>query len=114
MSKYDEEDTGFGLVFWGTIVAVIGVLALIYLIVGTNLIVGREFSKFAEETRRQVFEESRSYQEGMAQDLDRLCLEWQTTDNAAIATSIRHRSSGFKGELPTHIQECVDKARKGN
>jgi len=34
MSKYDEEDTGFGLVFWGTIVAVIGTLTLIYLIVG--------------------------------------------------------------------------------
>ena len=93
------------------LVGLIFLLSLLYFTGGLNRIVGREFSKFDEETRRQVQEESRAYQEGMAQNLDRLCLEWDRTGNAAIAQSIRHRTASYNGELPQHVQACVDLAR---
>lgn len=109
----DEED-GFGLIVWGGIAALLVGLAVFTLIGGWSMIVGREFSKYGEETRRQVQEGSRAYQEGMAQNLDKLCLEWERTGNSAVAQSIRHRAAGYNGELPDYIQQCVNLARKGN
>ena len=86
-------------------------VTVIYLLNGLDRIVGREFAKFDEETRRQVQEESRAYQEGMAQNLNKLCLEWERSGNTAIARAIRHRSAGYSGELPDHVQQCVNQAR---
>lgn len=110
----EKDDDEISLYVWGGIAALLIALTVFTLIGGWSLIVGREFSKFGEETRRQVQEESRAYQEGTAQNLDKLCLEWERTGNAAVAQSIRHRSAGFKGELPDYIQQCVNLARKGN
>lgn len=108
----NDENHGIGLFVWGGLLAVILGIAIFVALGGLNLIIGREFAKFGEETRRQVQEESRSYQEGMAQNLDKLCLEWERTGNDAIAQSIRHRVAGYKGELPDHLETCVAKARK--
>ena len=94
------------------ILALIAIVALITFTGWLVAIVGREFAQFDEETRRLTQEESRAYQEGMAQNLDKLCLEWETTGNDAIARAIRHRVSAYKGELPAHVQQCVDRARK--
>lgn len=102
-----------GAAFW-LLAAFIAFVVITTLFGGWSMIFGREAGKYKEETRRQIVEESRAYQEGMAQNLDRLCLEWDATGSAAIAQSIRHRSAGFKGELPEHIQQCVDAARKVN
>lgn len=92
-----------------TIAGVLGTLLLLGILFRT---VGREFQKYDEETRAQVVEQSRAYNEGMAKNLDKLCVEWELTNNAAVAQSIRHRASGYKGELPPHIQNCLDAARK--
>jgi len=107
----DDKDEWIKL-FWGGVIGLILFIAIISLTVGWSAIFGRELGKFNEETRRQIQEESRAYQTGTAQNLDKLCLEWDRTGNPAIAQSIRHRSADFKSELPQHIQECVDLARK--
>lgn len=104
----DEIKEGFSLL------VILGIIFLVgsVLVGGFYMVVGREFGKYAEETRTQIMEESRTYNEGMAQNLDKLCLEWDREGSKAIAQSIRHRSSGYKGELPPHVQQCVDAARK--
>ena len=81
---------------------------------GTNwfgLVAGRPMAKYAEETRRQVFTESRIYQEGMAQNLDTLCREWRKTDDPGVAASIRQRAAGYAGPLPAHVETCLYQAR---
>lgn len=109
-----KDDDNFGPLLWCGIGAVLLAFTAFVALGGLSRIVGREFSKYDEETRRQVQEESRAYQEGMAQNLDKLCLEWERTSNPAVAQSIRHRVAGYNGELPDYIQKCVDLARKGN
>lgn len=99
---------------WCGIVAFAMAIVVISLTIGWGAIFGREVGKFREESRRQIQEESRAYQEGMAQNLDKLCLEWERTGNPAVAQSIRHRVAGYNGQLPDYIQKCVDLARKGN
>lgn len=86
-------------------------LALVTLLGGYGAFMNRTFGVYGEETRRIIQEESRAYNEGMANNLDDLCREWQVSGNDAIAASIRQRSAGYKGELPEHVQECVDSAR---
>lgn len=92
-------------------VSVITTVAIIILLSGGNAIWNRTLGKFNEESRRQIQEESRAYQEGMAQNLDRLCLEWERTGNVAIARSIRHRAAGYSGDLPDHVRACLTLAR---
>lgn len=111
----DEKEEIIGGISFGWIIAgfaLVLTFVTFTLLGGFSRIVGREFQKFDEETRAQVMEQSRSYNEGMAQNIDALCLEWDTSGNTAIAQSIRHRSSGYKGVLPPHVQQCVDAARK--
>lgn len=107
----DDEPEISDLILWGGLALVL-ILTVFTLLGGWGAVMGRVFGEYNEETRRIVQEESRAYQEGMAQNLDKLCLEWDRTGNPAIAQSIRHRSSGYKGELPQYVQECVDLARK--
>ncbi len=102
-----------------SILAGLGAFAgLLLLGAATNwfgLVAGRPMAKYAEETRRQVYEESRAYQQGMAVDLDELCRQRKLTDDegekAVLAETIRLRSARFTGELPQHIEECLHDVR---
>lgn len=106
-----NDDNVFGKVITAFVTALISILVIVTLLGGFGRILGREFSKYDEETRRQVVNESKTFQDGTAQNIDRLCLEWERTGNDSVARSIRHRTSGYTGELPDYVQDCVNKAR---
>lgn len=93
------------------VAAVIAFFAIITLILLWN----RPAAKYAEETSRQVYEGSRTYQHGMAVDLDDLCRQRKlSTDEghkAVLAETIRLRAARFTGELPAHVQECLNEVR---
>ena len=75
----------------------------------------RVAAPYAEETRSQTYESSRTYQHGMAVDLDELCRQRSLTadegQKAVLADTIRLRSARFTGELPSHVQECLNEVR---
>lgn len=114
MFDNNDDDPGPGSYILGLCILILLVLCILWFFGGLNMVVGREFAKYGEETRRQVFETSRTYQEGMAQNIDNLCLEYDRTGNVAILSSIRQRTAGYNGEFPDHLKDCVAKARKGN
>lgn len=97
--------------FIGGVIAI----ALLYLFAFSGLIFNRHAAPYAEETRRMTYDQSRSYQQGMAVDLDELCRQRRlATDGgikAALADTIRLRSARYMGELPSHVQECVNEVR---
>lgn len=73
-------------------------------------IFGRTLGKYNEETRRQIYEESASYNQGTVLDLSNLCRQWATADAAgrpAIADTIRLRAASFQGELPASVKSCL-------
>lgn len=80
-----------------------------------GLVTQRPMAKYAEETRRQVYDESRSYQQGMAIDLADLCRQWRgATDpdlKNGLADTIRLRSDRFTGELPPFVSRCVEQVQ---
>ena len=104
------DSEGKTMIFVGfIIILVIGALSVV------GLVWNRHAAPYAEETRRQTYETSRSYNQGMAVDLDDLCRQWRTNADpvtkAGLADTIRLRSARYTGELPSHVQACVEEVR---
>lgn len=107
-----DDDTEFRLAVVGGCLAVLVVIIGILLLTGVGAVFGRYLGIYNEESRRQIHQESQAHQDGMAQNLDNLCREWRSetdgTAKAGIASSIRHRHAAYRGELPDHIQSCIE------
>jgi Flp pilus assembly protein TadB len=67
---------------------------------------------YQEQTRRLTYENSQTYNDGMAIDLSELCRQMKNaTDQdvkSGLAETIRLRAARYHGQLPAKTQECVD------
>ncbi len=77
----------------------LGLLTLTWIIQGNNFFMYRVFGIQYENTRREIFEQSRAFNEGMAQELQRMWIDYQHTTNpdekAAIRSLVTHRVAGY-------------------
>lgn len=82
-----------------TLGCVVGILALTWAFQGNHFFIYKVFGIQYENTRREIFEQSRSFNEGMAQELQRMWLDYQHTTNpdekAAIRSLVVHRVAGY-------------------
>ena len=87
-------------------------LAVTFALQGFGLISLKFWGVKYEDARREIFEETKSYNHGMIRDLENLCLQYQALDSQshkdAIASTIRHRKSAFTGDLPLHVKQCLN------
>ena len=94
---------------------IIGAIFLLLLIGFLGWAMRALFAPAHEEIDRKVYDQSRAYQQGMAVDLDDLCRQRKLSNDdgvrAVLADTIRLRSARFNGELPSHIQECLNEVR---
>ena len=101
------------LLVWavGALVAV----ALIYAVTVSGLLFNRHAAPYSEETRALTYDNSRTYNQGMAVDLDELCRQRKLASDegakAVLADTIRLRSARHTGQLPSHVQECLNEVR---
>lgn len=99
-----------------TILIVIGWIVafccIMFMLQGIGLINLKFWGVKYQDAHREIFEHSKSYNHGMIRDLENLCLQYQGLESEshkqAIASTIRHRMSAFDGELPSHVQKCVN------
>jgi hypothetical protein len=96
----------------------IGIVIAIFVIVGFTwfyLWLNRPAAKYSEETRRQVWEESVSREQGVNHLIAGYCFNMRTvTDPAqkkAFARLILDQSGSFSGELTADSQACVSEAK---
>jgi hypothetical protein len=98
------------LFLWGAgLLIVLGLLILLFGIPGR--FVGREAQKFDAETSRQVYDESRTYQQGMQRELTRLCTEWRSQPEGSPAKSALLNEyvselSSYTGPQTALVQKC--------
>lgn len=96
------------LITMGMIIALAG---LSFAMQGLGLINLKFWGVKYEDARRDVFEQSKSYNHGMIRDIENLCLQYaeleSETHKQAIASTIRHRKSAFTGEFPVHVRKCL-------
>lgn len=99
--------------------ALAGVLLLIAIGTHTDVALSRKYDPQREAIRRQTFEESRAFREGLAQELQAMQLDYlkgNADQKAAIASMVLHRVAGVDPSVfPPSLQRFIDqlKTQKG-
>jgi hypothetical protein len=84
-------------------------IALALILVFLSFFVFRFFSPRMEQVRRDTFEESKAYNEGMAQELRRMQLEYMRAtpeQQEALASVILHQMAGYDSSKLPHDMQC--------
>lgn len=94
--------------------SILGLTVLIglgWLLTGNNLAMTKVFAPKFEAVRRETFEQSKAYQDGVIQELRAYQFEYLKADDAhkaAMGPIIRHKLSGFPSDqLPYDLQQFV-------
>lgn len=100
-------------IFGVSLLALLAILALGWIFAGNGLAMMKVFAPATEQVRRETFENSKAYRDGMVQELRAMQFEYMKADDAhkaGMANVIRHRVAGFPedalpDDLKTFIQE---------
>jgi hypothetical protein len=99
----------------GGVVALLVIVALTTLLGGWAAITGRMFGVYNEETRKQIYDSSRQYQQGTNRDLSRYCYQMRTASSpaakSAVADLIRSTASTYNGSLSPENQSCLNEVQ---
>lgn len=91
-----------------SVLALVGLIALGWIFAGNDLAMMKVFAPAKEQVRRETFEESKAYRDGMVQELRAMQFEYLKADpahQAGMANVIRHRLAGFpETALPYDLQ----------
>lgn len=82
---------------------VVALLLLGWVVGGNSFFLYRYFAPRYEQTRRQVFEQSRAFNQGMVQELENMQFEYEKAEpkeQAALRSIILHRASGYNMDDP--------------
>ena len=100
------------LVIIGCIVAI---LALTWIAQGNDFFMYKVFSPRQEAVRRQVFEQSKAYNQGMVQELQNMQFQYEQADakhKDALASIILHRAADFdENKLPADLHAFIEKLK---
>lgn len=91
-------------------------LGLTWIGQGNEFFLYQYFAPRFEQVRRDVFEQTKSYRQGMIQDLQRSQEEYILADDAhkdALASIILHRSADFpEEEMPPDLQAFIHQLKR--
>lgn len=109
-----DEAKGLGTLFLYAAVVLAGIGLLGWGMGWFDLITGRPMAKYGEETRKEVYDTSRQYQQGTNRDIARYCEQMRTADTVAgkkaVAALIRTTLSTYDGPLSPDAQACASEA----
>lgn len=101
------------IVAWA-FVAFVGLLILGWATSWFGLVTQRPMAKYQEETRKEVYDTSRQYQQGTNRDVARYCEQMRTADTAAakkaVAALIRTTLTTYDGPLSEDNKDCANEA----
>lgn len=104
--------TVVGLVLLG-FVALFG---LTWAVQGNQFFLYKVFAPKMEEARREVFEQTKSYQQGTIQNLRRMQEEYITADaehQGALAAVILHTAADFpEADMPADVKAFIDELKR--
>lgn len=105
--------------FKGLLLCVLGAVVF-FALLGWGLgwfdqVTQRPMSKYNEETRKEVYDTSRQYEQGTNRDIARYCEQMRDTtrppsSRKAVAALIRTTNSTFDGHLTQDNTDCVSYA----
>lgn len=95
---------------------VILLLGFVWLIQGNDFFLYKTFAPKYEQVRRETFEQSKAYNQGMVQELQNMQFKYVSEKDpeakAALASIILHRAADYPLEaMPTDLRAFVEKLR---
>jgi hypothetical protein len=91
-------------------------LGLTWVFQGNDFFLYKYFAPKQEAVRRQVFEETKSYNQGTIQELQNMQFEYikaDTNHQAALASIILHRAADYpEDKMPADLREFVQKLKR--
>jgi hypothetical protein len=98
------------------LLVLVAILGLTWLVQGNNFFLYNFFAPKLEDSRREVFENTKSYQQGYLQELENMQFEWVKAapeQKDALASIILHRAADFdQTKLTPELREFIDELRK--
>jgi hypothetical protein len=89
----------------------VALIALGWIFAGNDLAMMKVFAPAKEQVRRETFETSKAYRDGMVQELRAMQFEYMKADDAhkaGMANVIRHRLAGFPEDaIPSDLQTFI-------
>mgnify|MGYP001573481623 CR=1 FL=1 len=102
-------------VFSVVVGVVLLVLSLSWVALGNEFFLYQYFAPKFEGVRRQVFEETKSYNQGMIQELENMQFQYEQADDKhkpALAKIILHRAADYdEARLPLHLRTFINSLR---
>jgi hypothetical protein len=93
------------------LLALVALFALGWLLLGNDLAQKKVFAPKYEQLRRETFENSKAYRDGMAQELRSMQFEYLKADDsrkAGLANVIKHKLAGFPEDaIPYDLQQFI-------
>lgn len=93
----------------------VALLGLGWVVQGNSFFMYQWFAPKYEQVRQTTFEQSKAYNEGMAEELDNMRMEYLQADDAhkaALASIILHRAAAYDvSKLPPDLYAFVETLR---
>jgi hypothetical protein len=108
---YNDDDFSIARVLVVITCVTVAIVALAWFIQGSDFFMYKYFAPRTEQVRRETFEQSKAYNEGTAQELRRMQLEYVKAtpeQKVALASIILHQMAGYDEEkLPSDLREFL-------
>lgn len=97
---------------------VIAVLALTWIVQGNDFFMYKYFGPKYEQQRRDIFEKSKAYNQGMIQELQNMRFEYvkaSPEQKDALASVILHRVADFdlnQPQVPDDLRQFIEQLRR--
>lgn len=92
-----------------------GLVAVPWIVQGNDFFLYKVFAPKYEAVRRETFEESKAYRQGMVQELQNMRFQYVQADEGhkdALASIILHRTADFDvAQLPVDLRQFVVQLR---
>lgn len=98
-----------------SLLAFILLLAIGWALTANQLALNKVFKPANEQVRRETFEESKAYQDGMIKELETMQFEYTKAEpahKAALRSLILNRAAGFpEDQLPSDLKAFIDQLK---
>lgn len=98
--------------------ALVATFAVIWLLVANNLGLMQVFAPRFEQVRRETFEQSKAYRQGMIQELQNMQFQYEQASEehkSALRSIILHRAADFdEYDLPSDLRAFIGQLRRAS
>ena len=106
---------GTGKAIGTGLLVIVCIFAFMWIVQGQDFFMYKFWAPKYEDVRRETFENTKSYKQGMVQELENMQFEYVKADSAhqdALASIILHRAADFdEAKLPTELRAFIQKLR---